>query len=225
MNADDDGVLLVAHWVDSAGNEFSEIGVDDARANQLAGVHSGLKLSPLTAFLGAKWGLVRMIAPSTNYGDFRVGFIKNANRYVVLSTYFLPPEKCVPVQGTRGTPCVDFRVDLSLPLAVLDSVLKDAVRSQRELAVNRGDVVAPAKRAVRKALYAEYLRILDGLFEGEKASEIGAVLDPKKGNDSRIRERDKRYNAAAKEANRLMSGGYKVLPVLESNMGKTVPKK
>lgn len=217
--------VIVAYWKDANGAECSEVGVDDARAHQLALEKTGLTLQPLSGFMGAPWGLEMMTAPSTGYGGFMVRFIKHANGYGMLGTQYFTPDKSMTVKGTKGTPIVYFQVDLSLPLAVLDAVLKDAVRTQRHLAVKRGDVAPVANRAIRKALYAQYLRILDGLHDGQKATEIGAVIEPKRANDSRIRERDKRYNAAAREATRLMEGGYKVLPILGTDRGKPARKK
>lgn len=215
----------VAYWKDANGAECSEVGVDDARAHQLALEKTGLTLQPLSGFMGAPWGLEWMAAPSTGYGGSMVRFTKHGSGYGMLGTQYFTPDRSMTVRGTKGTPIVHFEVDLSMPLAVLDATLKSAVRAQRQLAIERGDVTPTANRAVRKALYAQYLCILDGLHDGQKAADIGAVLEPKRANDSRIRERDKRYNAAAKEADRLMKGGYKVLPILDSDRRKTVRKK
>lgn len=223
---DGESSVFVAHWVDGDGEQVWENKVSDARVYELFAKYPGIVTTEaLTTFLGAKWGLQDMVAPCRAYGGFAVRFRREAGSYGGPATQFFPPGTFVKVEGTKGTPFLDLRIDLSLPLEVLALTLKTAIREQRQLAIKRGDVVAINNRKGRNALYAEYLRILDGLHAGLSAPAIGAIIEPKRANDSRIRERDKRFNAAGIEALRLMRDGYKVLPLLEVSASNKARKK
>jgi Uncharacterized conserved protein (DUF2285) len=70
-------------------------------------------------------------------------------------------------------------------------------------------------RALTKARYAEYLRILDGEAAGFSATQIGESISPDANNAAPDRPRDKRFRAALNEARRLQADGYRVLPLLE----------
>ena len=105
--------------------------------------------------------------------------------------------------------------DLSLPLEVVEASALIAIRNEREIRIGKGGFDPIKSRALSKEKYVEYLRILDGAAGGFSAQEIGTCIALRSNNLPPDRPRDKRFRAALKEALRLQTGGYRVLPLLE----------
>ena len=108
-------------------------------------------------------------------------------------------------------------------LKVIDAQLKKLVRIRREMKVQAGTITPITSRDISPKKYAEYLRILDARAGGLSASEIGKAVEPNRINDGESRQRDKRYSAALKEAERLQKEGYRTLPLLDFPVGRNRP--
>lgn len=107
-------------------------------------------------------------------------------------------------------------IDLSAPLEVIKADVMAHIDRARKGRIKRGNLVPVTKRALRKQVYVEYLRVLDGVAGGASAPEVGEVLAPRARNEVPDRPRDKRFRAALKAAQQLRDGGYRMLPRLES---------
>lgn len=175
-----------------------------------------LRYVALDLHYGAPWGLNRIVSPSTNYGGFKVRFSDTASTVSVPIANFIDADKAAP-QGTglRDTKWLTVQIDLTLPLKVIDAQLKKIVRQKRQSKVREGNVTPITSRDVSPKKYAEYLRILDARASGLSAPEIGRAMEPRRINDGDARQRDKRYSAALKKAERLQKEGYRTLPLLE----------
>ena len=165
---------------------------------------------------GTPWGLDRIANPGTNYDGLRVRFKESASTIPGhISNVFSSDTELPGDRGLRDTKWLALRVDLSLPLKVIDAQLKKVVRQQRQRKIGDGTITPIANRDVSPKKYVEYLRILDARASGLSAPQIGKIIEPCRINDGESRQRDKRYSAALKEAERLQKEGYRNLPLLD----------
>ncbi len=175
---------------------------------------------------GDPWGLESIVNPAKNYSR-SVCFKESAGTVTIPFSNYTKASETVPdgQPGLSDTKWLDLRVDLSLPLKVIDAQIKKMVRMQREKKERNGVIKPIVNRDISPKKYAEYLRILDASKTGISASDIGAAIEPDRINHSEHRQRDKRYGAALTEAKRLQSTGYRVLPLLEFSSRKSSKKK
>lgn len=108
-------------------------------------------------------------------------------------------------------PRVLIPVDLSEPLEVALKKAEHYIKRLRKNGVERGTVKPETRRTLSKAVYIEYLRILDGVAAGEALQTIGEVISPTACNDPTDKQRDKRIRAAHKAAIKMQDGGFRVL--------------
>lgn len=170
----------------------------------------------LDGHYGRTWGLKRLIHPGAAYNWQTVDFLQTA-KYIGITTAFgvgslVKPGGLQSLQDTKWLPVV---IDLTLPLKVIDMQLKNIVRLERRLRTADKTIQPINSRDVTPKRYAEYVHILDARATGLTASEIGAALEPRRTNHAESRQRNKRYAAALKEAERLQSDGYRMLPLLQ----------
>ncbi|NML43519.1 DUF2285 domain-containing protein [Ramlibacter sp. G-1-2-2] len=160
-----------------------------------------------------QWGLNVMVDPSSNGGSFV--FASAGWDYTLVDKGTGIPETADNPHGLqKNTKWLVAKVDLSLPLNVIESQLLAAVRAERQARIKRGVFEPIESRAQNTDRYVEYLRILDADAAGASVKEIGDALAPMAANDE-DRQRDKRFRAALKEAQRLQQEGYRVLPLLQ----------
>lgn len=183
------------------------------------------RLEPLDWQYGREWGLDGMPHPSQSYWPPAVRFTNRGNAISSPTSFGLrelEEQQDKNRAGLFDTKWLVLRIDLSLPLEVIESTVMQAIRHEREYRVQEAYFKPVNRRALSKKRYAEYLRILDGAAAGLSASEIGAKLSPSANNEAGDSyPRDKRFRAALSEAQRLQTDGYKVLPLLEkSSSGK-----
>lgn len=113
--------------------------------------------------------------------------------------------------GKVDNPRVLIPVDLSEPLEVALKKAEHYIKRLRKDGVERGTVKPETRRTLSKAVYIEYLRILDGVAAGEALQTIGEVISPTACNDPTDKQRDKRIRAAHKAAIKMQDGGFRVL--------------
>lgn len=113
--------------------------------------------------------------------------------------------------GRLTGPRVLMPVDLSLPLEMTFARLQEKLRELRESGIRCGLVVPQGNRIQSRALYCQYLRILDAVAAGATFAQIGETLTPGATNDPESKQRDKRTRAAHTAALEMAAGGYKGL--------------
>ncbi|MBK1685386.1 DUF2285 domain-containing protein [Rhodoferax fermentans] len=130
---------------------------------------------------------------------------------IVLSAFDEPKTfERVEFHRVKG-PRVLIPVDLSEPLEVVLKKAENHIRYLRGMGIELGTVDPATNRVLSKAVYIEYLRILDGIAAGESIQNIGEVLSPGAANTPEEKQRDKRIRAAYKAALKMQDGGYRVL--------------
>lgn len=176
---------------------------------------------PLDRQYGNKWGLEGMPHPGQKYFLLDVRFFQSGDIVRQPTSDSLRAlEKDYKESGKAGFFALDsqwlvLQIDLTLPLEVIRDSVMDHIKHQREYRAKKGSIEPVKNRALPNRRYIEYLRILDGAAAGIAVTAIGEVLAPKANNDPPERPRDKRFRAALKEAQRLQSEGYRVLPLLQ----------
>lgn len=119
---------------------------------------------------GSPWGIERICHPQNIYFMNNPHFIEAGNSITSPSSHSLRElETQAPATGgLLNTKWLSIQVDLSLPLEVIEASVMWLIRSQRSVRIKR-KVFDPMKhRAVAKAKYTEYLRILDGEAGGNQ---------------------------------------------------------
>lgn len=176
---------------------------------------------PLDLQYGDRWGLEGMPHPGQQYFLLDVRFQRSGNIVRQPTSHSLKElEDEHKNNGEPGFFQLDskwlvLQIDLTLPLEVIRDSIMGHIKHQREYRAKKGSIDPVKNRALPNRRYIEYLRILDGAAAGIAATAIGEVLAPKANNDPPERPRDKRFRAALKEAQRLQSEGYRVLPLLQ----------
>jgi hypothetical protein len=165
---------------------------------------------------GRKWGLSGIRHPmDSRHSRFRFTTDARSNWSVHVATGAGVQSLEEKQGGLHGGKWVVLAIDLSYPIKVIESNVLDLLKAERALRIATGDFEPITSRALANSKYIEYLQILDGTAEGKTASEIGAVLAPNAANDPPLRQRDKRFRSALKEAQRLQADGYLELPRLQ----------
>jgi hypothetical protein len=162
---------------------------------------------------GYQWGLNVMVDPSIDNVSFM--FADTGWTYTLVDKGTgIPKTPDNPHGLQKHSKWLVVKVDLSLPLSVIESQLLAAVRDERKARQKRGVLQPVESRAQSVQRYVDYIRILDAAADGASIKEIGAVLAPTAVNDE-DQQRDKRFRAALAEATRLQQEGYRVLPLLQ----------
>ena len=185
--------------------------LDDGQEEMVVDPAGDGGLLPLTMLYGRPWGLDHMVAPSVAGAKF----IASGARIE------LPMSGRQPVEATGDNPFaiqqktkwLVFRVDLSLPLNVIEAAALGAIRGERRRRIDGGVFVPVKSRALATARYIEYLRVLDAAAAGASLEEMVSTLKPKAENVDR--QQEKRLRAALVEAKRLQADGYATLPLLQ----------
>lgn len=174
---------------------------------------------PLDRHCGERWGLDSIVDPAS---DGRSGVVRfrDAKECVFPTSHSLrdlegtsPPGEHPSMRGRY----LILQVDLTLPLKVIKETVMWHIETQRKYRAMHGDFVPISSRAQSPAKYVEYLRILDAVSAGASWHDIGECLAPHAVNEPPDRPRDKRLRAAAKQAEQLRDGGYRVLPLLQDD--------
>lgn len=179
--------------------------------------------APLYLQYGRAWGLDRIAHPMQSYSFMEPRFVRVGTTVTSLEGHG-PKELMAPIDTARlfDPKWLTLQIDLSLPLEVIESSVLEFIKRQRANRIKRGSIEPVKSRALAKARYAEYLRILDGAAAGFSVTEIGETLFPHAENAAPDRPRDKRFRAALSKAIRLQTDGYRTLPLLQKT---TVRKK
>lgn len=172
---------------------------------------------PLDTQYGREWGLNRIAHPLQEYSMMNFRFLDAGNRAYIPTSHGL---KILEDEENSHGPLFQskwlvLQVDLTLPVEVIESSVLWRIKEEREHRISLGSIEVVKNRALTKARYAEYLRILDAEAAGITASQIGEFISPDANNTAPDRPRDKRFRAALNEARRLQADGYKALPLLE----------
>lgn len=166
---------------------------------------------------GQKWGLDRMPHPAQEYSMMNFGFLRVGNSVCSPTSHGLKilEDEVGAHASLSESRWLILQIDLTLPIEVIESAVLWNIRGEREFRASRGNIDVVKSRALTKARYAEYLRILDGDAAEFSVSEIGECVAPRANNAAPDRPRDKRFRAALNEAKRLQADGYRVLPLLQ----------
>ena len=184
----------------------------------LVSVGNGRRV-PLPAHFGAPWGLREIQDPSID----EPGLLR-FTRVAAAGCAEINPRGGGLYNAAAGEQeqfergrYLFLQIDLSLPLKSIDDIVSRTIRLTRAYRARRGDFDTVEQRP-RPDKYVEYLRILDAVSSGVSPDDIGACLWPKAANSYPHFSRDRRLEAAAREAERLRDGGYGVLPTLRDKV-------
>lgn len=167
-------------------------------------------LVPLVVLHGRRWRLDHIVDPCAVSAKFASS---GARVELPMAGPLVPLTAENPHGMQQHTRWLIVRLDLALPLNVIEAAALGAIRGERRRRIARGVVHPITSRAQSIRRYIEYLRILDAEAAGASIGDMGAALAPKAANEER--QRDKRIRAALTEATRLQAEGYAVLPLLQ----------
>lgn len=173
------------------------------------------KWMSLGRHIGLQWGLESICNPATEYSFDQPRFIEVGGMIRWPSSYSLKEleKEFSKRYSLTESKWLVMQIDLSLPIEVLETSVMNHIKKERKYRIDQGRIEPVNKRALSKAVYVKYLRLLDAKHADISRKEIGEFLAASDENSEG--QRDKRIREEIKAAERPCESEYRYLPLLE----------